>query len=86
MFRLIIKPGAEKRFAKFNKSDQNRIISALNLLVENPYQNSLNIKKLIGTKGKFYRIRLGDIRIIYEIVEGFDLVNIRLIDFRGNVY
>lgn len=86
MPQIIIKPKAEKRFAKFNKSDQNRITSAISKIARDPSSNNLNIRKLSGTKGKFYRIRLGDIRMIYEIKEELNLINVHLINFRGNVY
>lgn len=50
--------------------------------LNNP-QNTPNIKKLMGQKD-FYRLRVGDVRIIFEKIE--NSFEIKDIGFRGEIY
>lgn len=77
---------ALKHINKFPFQYKNRVAKAISTLEQNPHKNNLNITKLIDYPGKFFRIRLGDIRIIYELDETNDLIIIHDINFRGNVY
>lgn len=45
-----------------------KIIEALEQIAQNPYKNSLDIKKLQGTQN-CYRLRIAKYRILYEIRE-----------------
>lgn len=56
----------------------------MNEIKNNPFQNNQDIKKLKGSGGNIYRLRMGKIRVIYK-VESND-VEIIDIDYRGNIY
>lgn len=43
-----------------------------------------DVKKMQGVHGDVYRLRFGEIRIIYRVVTG--IVEILDIDYRGNIY
>jgi len=45
-----------------------------------------NIKKLSGELKGSYRLRTGDMRIIYSVDEEQNIVYIEVIGFRGDIY
>ncbi|MEZ4087487.1 MAG: type II toxin-antitoxin system RelE/ParE family toxin [Candidatus Gracilibacteria bacterium] len=63
---------------------RKRLKERLKSLRENPLARSQDVKKLKGWGKSTYRLRMGDIRIIYRLNDG--KVAIIDIDFRGNVY
>lgn len=81
MHKLIIRPKAEKHFARLPKKLQEKILKSLYRLEEDPFQERLDIKKLMGTQ-KSYRLRVGGLRIIYELDTGNKEIFVTDIDFR----
>ena len=75
------------KFLKSRSLSERRIIkSKLSLLKENPYiHQQLDIKKL---KGDFdaYRLRIGKIRIIYQVIDDELLILIISEGNRGDIY
>lgn len=63
---------------------RKRLKERLKRLRENPLARSQDVKKLKGWGKSTYRLRMGDIRIIYRLNDG--KVVIMDIDFRGSVY
>ena len=61
----------EKKVRKFLDSisdkDAEEILSKLKILSENPYQNSLDIKKIKSQKELIYRMRVKEFRLLYKI-------------------
>lgn len=49
---------------------------------------NLDIKKFNGLKKnqEIYRLRVGEIRIIFEVIEEEKLIILKTADYRGNVY
>lgn len=47
---------------------------------------NINFKKLHGEWSGYYRIRKGDVRIIFTIINDTNKIIIFSIDFRGDVY
>jgi len=76
------------RITKFIKSLDNktkeRLKNRLEALKKDPYKSSNDIKKLHGFKENCYRLRMGNIRIIYIINNS--RIEIVDIDYRGNIY
>jgi mRNA interferase RelE/StbE len=70
MMCLEFKPRAEKDLADLPKADQSRILQKIELL-----QNGLtgDIKRLTNFTPE-YRLRVGDYRILFEILEGSIIV------------
>jgi mRNA interferase RelE/StbE len=63
-----------------------RVILALEALKQNPAPvPEYDVKKLQGLKDT-YRIRIGDIRIVYQIVWEFKRIKILVVEFRGGAY
>ena len=78
-----------RKAAKFYQKADTVIVKRLNLtfskLAQDPFQQ-YNIKKLSGELKGSYRLRIGDMRIIYSVDEGKNIVYIEVIGFRGDIY
>ena len=81
MYNLVVRPKAEKHFAKLPTKIQERVLKSLKKLEENPFGATLDIKKLTGTL-KSYRLRVGEIRIIYQLDTSSKNISVEGIDFR----
>lgn len=82
-YEIVFKPTAEKSFAKLTKTEQLRIITAIESLAFNPRPNG--VKKLKSILN-LYRIRIGDYRVIYEINDNVLVINVVKIGHRKEVY
>lgn len=65
-----------EKFLDKHKDSQPKIISALEQIAQNPFENNLDIKPLQGESHK-YRLRIGKYRLLYEIIKS-QILNIRL--------
>lgn len=78
-----------KEFDKFlakHKTLAPKILNALENLAQNPYENTLDIKKLQG-KDHHFRLRLGKYRILYELMENrLLIIYVYRADSRGDTY
>lgn len=79
-YRFIIEKKVEKFIHKQTKDNQIRLITAIYKL---PFVG--DIKPLEGTSG-YYRLRVGDFRVIYTVER--EVVTVRVMDAvnRGDVY
>lgn len=84
MYKLIFDKEAEKFLKKQDAVLRRRIREALLELAENPYKAS-EVMRLKGRLGQF-RKRVGDYRIIYEIVDHHLLILVLKISSRGGAY
>ena len=86
MFEIEIKKKALKYAKKLNKKRKNKLIEMLDILESNPLPfKKYDLKKLKGYQDT-YRIRIGDIRIVYEINFIKKLIVIHFIGTRGKAY
>ncbi len=74
---------AAKSFQKIPAKFGNKIICALKELSQNPYSFE-SVKKLEGQDG--YRLRVGDYRVIYDIVDEIRIIRVSKVGTRGDVY
>ena len=84
MYTLIFDREVEKFLKKQEKAVRLRIRNALLELAENPYQ-ATDVKRL-KEREKQFRKRVGDYRIIYELVDNQLIILVLRIASRGNVY
>lgn len=65
----MLKKTAVKQFRRFDKISQEIIKNALRKLEEDPFHSrpQANIKKLQKTRYQYYRLRIGNLRVIYTI-------------------
>ena len=82
-FRIEWKKSTRKDLRNLPFSVANRIVGAVEDLAENPFPHG--VEKLSGSEHA-YRIRLGDYRIVYEVVAESKLVEIQRVRHRKDVY
>ena len=82
-YRIEFSPTAESQFKKLPKEVQIRLKYRIDSLTENPFPRG--VKKL-SAEENFYRLRIGDYRIIYQVKGKALLVLILKLGHRKNVY
>ena len=86
MFPVITAPRARKSLKRLPECYRRRIIELLLIFRENPVPAEYyDIKKLKG-RIDTYRARIGDIRVIYEILWDSKMVHVLLIERRERAY
>ena len=81
-YEIKIRKKAQKSLAKIPSPFQSNIIEAIKQLAETPFSNQT--KKLTGREA--WRIRIGNYRVIYEIIENELIVLVLNIGHRKNIY
>lgn len=81
-YSLQIKQSALKELQRLPKPDRQRLIEAIDQLMDNPHVGKL----LKGEFSGLRRIRAGDYRVIYEINEGQVQVLVVRVAHRKQVY
>ena len=84
-YRLEYASSVEKELRKIPTKDRSRIVKALDLLMQDPYGEILQVKKLRGVDHGF-RMRVGDYRILYEIYNDQLLVFVIAVRARKDAY
>lgn len=79
IYRIVFQKAAVKFLKKQDKPTQERLLHAINAL-----PNGIDIKKLQGYD--MYRLRVGNMRVLYTVDNVIMVINIKNIDNRGNVY
>jgi len=81
-YSVEFRPSARKALDELPKSDRARIAKAIETLSDNPFGPGR--KKLKGTD--FWRIRVGDYRVVYNVIQSVLLVVVIRIGHRREVY
>ena len=70
-YDVLLSTTAAKEVKALQKIEQNRIREKLNELAKDPYSSlhRLDTKRLSGTNHIYYRLRVGDYRVIYFLDE-----------------
>jgi mRNA interferase RelE/StbE len=82
VYQILISKFAQKQLDKLPENIADRLIEAVYTLSQNPLP--MGHKKLKGRGG--YRIRVGDYRIIYEILDNELLISVVAIGHRKDIY
>ena len=80
-YSIVFSPPAQKQFDKLEKSVQDRILSSLDRLKVRPYEY---VKKLSGYQ--YYRFRVGDYRLILDIINDKLIIIVIEVGHRKNIY
>ena len=83
MVKVFLTEGALRDLKKLPRVISKRIFRKLEEFQESPF-SSKNIKKLVGQT--FYRIRVGDYRIIFELGKKKGEIYVLKISHRKNIY
>jgi len=81
--RIEWKKSTKKDLRKLQAAMAARILEAVEGLGANPFPHG--VEKLAGSEHA-YRIRVGDYRIVFEVVPGSELVEIQRVRHRKDVY
>jgi mRNA interferase RelE/StbE len=84
VYAIEFAPAAARAFRRLPKGVQARMRAKLDLLARGPYAKNNNATKLQGRSG--YRLRVGDWRIVYEIISERAVVVIIDVGPRGSIY
>ena len=71
MYRVLVSSRAQKDLRKLPPQVRDRIVARIRQLGDDPFPDGR--KKLKGQAGTYWRIRVGDFRVLYEVEQG-DLV------------
>ena len=85
MYLIRYSSQAEKFIRKQDRQLQALIKQRMELVGKNPYAPNNNLDKLKETPNG-YRLRLGNIRAVYEIDTQIQIITVWKIDFRGQIY
>ena len=82
-YKIVFYDKVIKDFKKIDKPWQKKILKVIKTkLVKNPFLG----KKLVGDLSPFYRLRVGDYRIIYDIADAKIIVTVVRVKHRKEVY
>lgn len=85
MYQLVYHPRIDKFFKKIPLKEAQKVLIRLRELADDPFSDTLDIKKLTTTSPA-YRLRVGKIRIVYEVEAVKKYIFIQDIGFRGSIY
>ncbi len=83
MYRVLLERNAEKDLDRLSSEIHEHVIPAIQGLATNP--RPPGCRKLTGSK-QDWRIRVGDYRVVYEIVDEIRIVRIHRVRHRREVY
>lgn len=84
-YTVTIEVEAQKFFESSPVSLQKKLDRCFDILKVSP-RNYPNIKPLKGILSGYYRYRVGDYRVVYEINDNKNIVTIILIAHRSKIY
>ena len=81
MYALVYAKEFLKQIKKLDKEIQKRIMSTLERIRIRPYPH---IRKLVGCK--YFRLRVGDYRVILDVMDDKLIIHVIEIGHRRNIY
>lgn len=85
MYKVKLIKQAVKSLEKLNSSEKKRFYRKLKRVAEDPYRRNPNVKRLTKPL-KGYRLRIGDLRVLYTLDDEAELLRVYKIGFRGSIY
>ena len=75
---------ARRELRDLEQRDAMRILTALTVLGDDPYADSLNIRKLVNVDA--YRLRVGRFRVVYQVQDDVLVILVVKVGWRRDVY
>ena len=86
MYKVEFLKEAVEELSRIDSIWQKRILNKIKILTDNPKHLANNIKKLKGRYQEYYRLRVGDYRIIYSIEKDRLVILIVRVGHRKEIY
>jgi mRNA interferase RelE/StbE len=83
-YKVTFASRAIKDLRAIPRADQSKIIDKAESLSENPYPRGC--LKLKGLQEELWRVRVGDYRVLYHVSDAIEIIDIRRIGHRKNIY
>ncbi len=83
-YTVLIRQQARKKLQSLPRPERFRLAEKINQLGENPDSQELDIKKLEGEP--YYRLRVGNWRVIFDRQDAVSVIAIEKIKPRGDAY
>jgi mRNA interferase RelE/StbE len=84
MYQIVVKPAARKELSKLSPYIVQQIANKIEKLASDPRPEGS--KKLVNSKEKLWRVRIGDHRILYSIDDVVKIVDIYHVGHRRDIY
>lgn len=84
MYEVYVERTAEHDLRQLSVSNFQRIISHIKALAKNP--RPAGCRKISGSTGNDWRVRVGDYRIIYEIADTEKSIRVMRVKHRSQAY
>ena len=84
MYSVVFEKQAKEFLDSIPSDLKNKVIQKINALAVDPYAKNNNVKKLRGREG--YRLRVGNVRVIYDIADDVLMIYVLLAGFRKDIY
>ncbi len=84
MYRIQILEAAARELARLDRAVARRVIARIHWLAAN--LNTIDQEALSGDLAEFYKLRVGDYRVIYGILDGEQTIVIHAIGHRREIY
>ncbi|MBI4225848.1 type II toxin-antitoxin system RelE/ParE family toxin [Candidatus Roizmanbacteria bacterium] len=85
VYKIIYSLSAEKYLSRLTISKASAILKRITYVATDPFRQDNNIVKLAGTLSS-YRLRIGDIRLIYQVDTKVKIIYVVKIAPRGAIY
>lgn len=85
MYEIEFSKKAAKFYQKADTVTVRRLNTSLDRLAEDPFHQT-NVKPLAAELQGSYRLRVGNIRIVYSVDDAAQIVYIEVMGFRGDIY
>ena len=86
MYKVEVSSKVKKFIAKRTPKEQLTIIKAFEVLQQDPFNNTLDIKPFKSTQDNEYRLRIKGYRFVYRVVESEVIIYVFKGGNRGDVY
>ena len=83
IFAVLLTPAAERQLRRLDPPARRRVQAAIELLASNPHPPGATV--LVGGGGEL-RVRTGDYRVIYEVINSELIVLVIAVGHRREVY
>ena len=84
MYHVRILNAAARELARLDRPVGRRVVKRINWLAAN--LDNVRVEALTGDLADFYKLRVGDYRVLYEILESEHVIVIHHIGHRRDIY